>query len=76
MIPYNDLVYINKKLSLMIWINLIAIVTLVTSLTLVIYFETYWLLILIGLLAIVHFICFFPYSCEIAETFKKILKYW
>ncbi|HCW08279.1 MAG TPA: hypothetical protein DGG95_13035 [Cytophagales bacterium] len=51
MIPYNDLIYINKKLSLMIWVNLVAISALTISSILIAYFELYYLFVVIGIVA-------------------------
>jgi hypothetical protein len=54
MIPYRDLSYINEKLSLMIWVNLIAIFGLIISMLAIVHFKLYALWILIVLIACVQ----------------------
>lgn len=54
MIAYKELVQINKKLSVLIWMNVIAIVVLVGIATIMIVTERYWLILVIILSAIIH----------------------
>ncbi len=54
MIPYKELVQINKKLSVLIWINILSISLLVIISVIMIVYQWYWLILLILLVAITH----------------------
>ncbi len=54
MISHKDLQYINGKLSLLIWVNVITILTLVASSIVIVMYKVYWAFILLGILVAVH----------------------
>lgn len=54
MILRKELLEIDRKLSLLIWMNIVMIVSLVTASVFVIVYEMYWLIALIVLVALVH----------------------
>jgi uncharacterized MnhB-related membrane protein len=54
MIPSKDLEYINRKLGLLIWVNVITILTLVASSIVIVMYKVYWAFILLGVLVIIH----------------------
>jgi uncharacterized MnhB-related membrane protein len=54
MIPSKDLQYINAKLALLIWMNVITILTLIASSIVIVYYKAYWAFILLGILVGVH----------------------
>lgn len=54
MILRKELLEIDRKLNILIWMNLVMIMSLVTASVFVIVYEMYWLIAIIVLVALVH----------------------
>lgn len=54
MIEHHELREVNRKLSLLIWMNVISIVLLVGGLVTIIHYKTGWIVALVVLVGIVH----------------------